>query len=176
MKTRNMLGTVAALLLVTGCTQVAIAMAGEFGKNDSAHPLVNSSWPANVAVMVNRPDRISGHWINALDTFFYAGDAKAFNDFLQQYAKVPGTHILLLAGKSKNDPVTDFVLQPDGGLAADWQLQAGVGMANVMLPLNGRIALHDLRVPNNIDIDYVGERTKEVKAFLGRHPRQHRKR
>jgi hypothetical protein len=165
MKTR-VLWSAAALLLLLGSARVALAMAGEYGKGDPKHPIGNSTWPAGTELLANRADRIGGFWVNANDTFFFAGDAKAFNNFLQQYAKVEGSHYLMLRSGDNHDA---FALQPLHGDHQDWELQAGSGMASVSLAFNGRIALRDLRIPRNVQIGFEGTPNKEVAAFLARH-------
>lgn len=163
MRTQYVLCT-AALLLMMGCAQAALAMGGEYGKGDPKHPIGNSTWPTGLDVMANRADRIGGYWINSLDTFLYAGDAKAFNNFLQQYARVEGSHTLYIYTDHTYD---HFTLQPRSG-QKDWELNAGYGMATVNLSLNGRINLRDLRIPRNIRIEFVGKKTIETAAFLAR--------
>lgn len=156
-----------ALMLIIGTMQPVFAWGGDYGKGDPNHPIGNSTWPSGVGVLANRADRIGGRWINSLDTFFFAGDTKAFNDFLQQYARVKGSHTLCL----HIDPALDaFTLQPANGGHQDWELDAGAGMATVSLSLNGRIRLRDLRVPRNITLYFEGKRTKEVDLFLAHHP------
>ena len=165
MKTRTLIGAT-ALLLLLGAARAALAMAGEYGKGDPKHPVGNSSWPAGTEVLANRTDRIGGYWVNSMDTFFYAGDAKAFNRFLQQYSKVTGSHYLALTNYAHDA----FTLQPASGGRQDWQLQAGYGSASVSLSLNGRIALRDLRIPRNIRVELEGAHTREIDAFLAGHP------
>ncbi len=90
---KRLVGFVALVLMLTGA-QAAFAMGGTHGKGDPKKPISVSTWPKGVTELANCEDRIGGHWINASDWFHYAGDAKAFNEFLQQYAKIKGNYIL----------------------------------------------------------------------------------
>lgn len=64
----------------------------------------------------NRPKKITefakdhfhiGYWVNGGDTFYYRGDADAFNACLEKYARLDATttHVLYLSDK---EPVTDI--------------------------------------------------------------------
>ena len=157
------------LLLSFGCTQAAHALAGQHGKGDPKRPISASSWPAGVSVLANREDRIGGHWVNASDWFQYAGDAKAFNDFLSGYARVSGQRLLILENGTAGFTFTGSGKYHPG---YDWQLSVvGWGLANaaVTLPVGGRIALQDLNVPVEVDVDAMGTETAEMKAFLAAH-------
>lgn len=156
---------VALVLMLTGA-QAASAMGGTHGKGAPKKPVSVSTWPKGVAGLANREDRTGGYWINASDWFYYAGDAKAFNEFLQQYAKVQGTPRILVLGGVKG------LAGAFGSAAAtghDWELSvAGWGQASatVTLPLEGRIRLKDIHVPANIQVVFVGEPNREVETFL----------
>jgi hypothetical protein len=163
--------TTAALLWVVGAAQTTWAIGGQFGKGNPRSPIRNSTWPVGTEILANRADRSGGFWINSLDTFFYSGDVRAFNAFLQQYAKVQGAQVLVLQGK--DDPMALFGLQPRTG-SADWQLDAGLGQATVVLSLKGRIALADLHVPGTLKVQFEGTPTREEAAFLARYQSQQR--
>ena len=151
--------------LMFGSAQSSFAMRFEHGKGDPAKPISNSAWPQGVKELANRENRIGGYAINGDDWFYYIGDAKVFNEFLAQYAKVQATSLKL-------------VLVVGSGTTAshkgDWQLNA-VGetdkpSATVYLPVGGHINLEDLKVPLNIKVEV--ELTEAVKKFVAEHEAQ----
>lgn len=151
-------------------SRAAVAMAGKHGKGDPKHPISASFWPKGVEVVANRTDRFGGYWINASDVFYYAGDAKDFNEFLQQYAKVQVASLTLTIDGSSSSLLAGGFGQEGG--QADWQLSVtgwSKSRVGLVLPLGRQIALKDLKVPVNVDINYVGEKTPEVTTFLAAH-------
>lgn len=171
MKKRLVVGFVALVLMLTGA-QAAFAMGGTHGKGDPKKPISVSTWPKGVAALANREDRIGGHWINASDWFHYAGDAKAFNEFLQQYAKTQGTPLTLVLG-SVNELVG--ALGSAASTSYDWELSVvgwGQASATVTLPLGGRIRLRDINVPANVEVTFIGftgKQSREIDEFLAKH-------
>lgn len=171
-KTKQWLSMV-ALAATLAAAQRVTAMAGTHGKGDPKHPISCSRWPKGVAELANRTDRIGGHWINANDWFHYSGDAKAFNDFLAGYARLEGKPLLFIG-----DPQSLIgALLPNTSSGYDWEMNVSGWTESVCvtLVLGNRIRLKDLKVPANIRVEFSGEKTREVEAFLAKHQAQQEK-
>jgi len=169
---KQLVGFVALALMMLISAPAALAMGGTHGKGDPKKPISVSNWPQGVATLANRADRIGGYWINSSDWFHYAGDVKAFNEFLQQYAKIQGTPLTLVLVDVKEIMVTSESVASTG---YDWELSIvgrSQASATVTLPLNGRIRLKDINVPANIQVTFIGsigKQSREVDAFLTKH-------
>jgi hypothetical protein len=63
----------------------------------------NELWPAGLAEVASREDRVHGFWVNETDVFFYNGDSKAFNEFMEGYSKLKGAalRVVLHPGTKK---------------------------------------------------------------------------
>ncbi|HEU4752900.1 MAG TPA: hypothetical protein VFU47_07300, partial [Armatimonadota bacterium] len=133
--------TILALAALLAGSHVVWAMGGTHGRGNPKHPIAVSGWPEGVRELANLENRVSGHWVNAADYFFYEGDAAAFNRFIEAYGKISGARMLVLTrpGGLLGDTV-------DG----DWEMSTlggGAGSASVTLPLGRRIRLADLKIP-----------------------------
>jgi hypothetical protein len=127
---------------------------------------------------------LGGFFINASDWFFYAGDAKALNAFLADYAKLPDTPLVLVLhpGTGKASAPWD-----KEALNCDWSVgvsrerlarapEAGEGKAlqgkqrprvevTLSLWLGGQVGLSDLDVPLNVEVRSGGE----IEDFVATH-------
>lgn len=162
MRTR-WLGLAAALLILSSAA--AHALYQRWGKGDPKHPISASFWPKGATELANRADRFDGYMINAFDQFYYAGDAKAFNDFLQGYAKVEGGGLTLIL----LDPA-DKVLGAGQLQGANWGMSiSSNGHAGVTFPVDGRIPLRDVKVPLQVNVEAYPNASAEIKAFVTAH-------
>lgn len=136
--------------------------------------------PPGLHDLFNRPERVHGYWVNASDTFFYAGDTAALNTFLEAYARVEGvTHrVTLHVGPGRASSPWD-----DGprDLDADWALVTSAlvrGEGGAIVPadpydaevriwLGRRVGLDGLEIPGSIDVASGGE----LERFVADHGR-----
>jgi hypothetical protein len=155
-------------ILTLETMQTANAMAGEYGKADPKHPVSSSGWPAGLEVVVNRADRIGGWWVNSNDTFYYAGNAADFNNFLKDYSRVQSNSLTLIIDNSSGPP---GLFQPTNK-NANWQMGTSgwsTSTATVTMPLHGRISLKDMKVPLNITVYTFGDKEASAEAFVAAH-------
>lgn len=157
------LGLAVALLALSGTA--APALYQRWGKGDPKHPISASFWPKGASELANRADRIVGYMINAFDRFYYAGDAGAFNDFLQGYAKVDDQSLELLL----IDPTDKLLLANQVG-GANWAFSiTSSGHASVAFPVDCRIPLGDVKVPLQVNAQSYANANAEIKAFIAAH-------
>lgn len=171
MNRKAVLFAVAAVLLTSA--SAVWAMGGVYGKGDPSRPISVSGWPAGITILANRTDRVSGSWVNASDSFNYQGNVRTFNAFLADYAKVPGITPMLTL---QNGDGTTVLLPSKDPITVqyDWQMNTGGWgrfTSDVRLPLNGKIALKEVKVPANVSVGFLGPDTPspEVKRFLAKH-------
>jgi len=174
---RRLLSTVFAVAVVLTLAAFVLGLGMNY-PNDRPIP-VQPEWPAGVGDLANAKGRASGYMVNANDWVFFAGDAKAFNAFLEQYAKVKDIPLVLvlhpgrgLTGGLGEDPKTPY----------DWQLEIirrGWGaempeayknspskyLVTVHLYLGGNIRLAELEVPLEIEVQSGGE----IEQFIAHH-------
>ncbi len=84
----------AAILAVAAFAAIAFAWAGEHRKD--LRLTGGDGWPDGLADLVNYDGRVRGFFINTSDYFFYAGEAKALNTFLERYAALKGVPLTLV--------------------------------------------------------------------------------
>lgn len=157
------LALAAALLLLSG--EAAHALYMRWGKGDPAHPISASFWPKGATELANRSDRFDGYMINASDKFYYAGDAKAFNNFLEGYAKVTGSSLELILVDAKTGALDSPKLN-----GAAWEMSiSSNGHAGVTFPVDGAIKLQDVHVPLNVDVQAYPDAGSEIQAFIAAH-------
>ena len=147
--------------LVCGCEQA-------FGLG-SDHPngkpvRSNGHWPAGMEDLVNITNRVHGFFVNDEDVFFFSGSATNFSRFLQEFSKIQGTvdrhRLVLHEGVGEAKSPWEKIGQP-----CDWKLYGrGNGwkdgaITNYVLEVHfwtgGRIALHDVTIPKNVEIEKV---------------------
>jgi hypothetical protein len=153
--------------LTTVFTVIALraqALGGDY-RNDQH--VDNPSWPKGMAALVNTTNRIGGLWVNAEDTFFFAGSKTNFTLFLEDYSKIAGIkpRLILHAGAGEAFDLGGGNRRPcdwsvHGGSAAWINLHAGVkpntNDINFVLEVNfwtgGKIPFDRASVPTNIEI------------------------
>jgi len=128
-------------------------------------------WPAGLDKLVSREERVNGYFVNANDSFFFAGDTKALNEFLEQYATL------------KNTPIR-LVLHPGAGMTGslggernipfEWKVSAegrhedpsGVPtLVTMELWLGGLVKLDKIKVPQNVEVKSGGG----IEKFIAEH-------
>jgi hypothetical protein len=175
MRTAVIAAVIAGVILT--CCAYAFPMAAEYRSRTMVQ---QPSWPEGLADLLNSQTLAYGYWVNSLDYFYYAGDTKAFNEFLERYAKLPmpqligreATRTLVLhvgAAETKNfdgKPVAcDWLVKgsnfgafgPEGkALPAGLELEVWVGC---------HVQLDQLKVPLNIELKSGGE----IEKLIGNH-------
>jgi hypothetical protein len=132
-------------------------------------PAGDGGWPEAFTEIFNREDRVHGYFVNSGDVFFYAGDADAFNEFLEQCSKLEDAdhELVLHPGKAKVRSPWD---KEGRGIDGDWRLYADRRprtpgkkyLVQVDLWLGGKVPLEGLKVPLNFSVRSGGEIEKFV--------------
>ena len=136
---------------------------------EPVHP--QDEWPAGLAELLNREERVHGYWVNANDFFFFAGDTDAFNEFLERYATL------------KNTPLR-LVLHPGVGMTGsvgvgrdipfEWRVSVekwhsdpskAPTLVTMELWLGGLVQLKKIEVPLSVEVKSGGE----IEAFIAEH-------
>jgi hypothetical protein len=133
---------------------------------------------------VAREERVHGFWVNETDVFFYDGDTRAFNQFLDAYGKLKSTalQVVLHPGARKARSPWD---KAERNIPVTWSLHASFDpLDHVPVPnaagrfytridvwLGSRLKLEDLRIPANIDVASGGE----IERFIAERRRQQKK-
>jgi hypothetical protein len=134
-------------------------------------------WPDGVAELVGSRTRVKSYGFNfGADGYYYAGDAKAFNAFVGEYAKLKGGALVLtihpglgIKGRAaRTDPDTrfDWMLSIDGPNRRAAARRDGPAKfpATLHLYLGDNIGLDELQVPLEVEVkagaeldDFVSE-------------------
>ncbi len=158
------------VLIISLCCAAALALMAdhEIGRPVNAQ----SGWPAGLEDVLNYPGRVYGYWINGRDHFYYAGDTEAFNEFLQQYAKLKVTPLTLEvhAGRGKVEKWLADLLGKQ--IPCDWKVRVitygerdpGEDMLTLEVWLGGEVEPEKIRVPANVAVKAQGEVGKLIAA------------
>jgi hypothetical protein len=175
------LSFVAAIVLACGLPIFALRLTFP---ND--RPVVRQErWPDGLAELANSRARVKGYGHNfGCDAYYYAGDAKAFNAFLAEYAKLKGTPLLLTLHPGLG--VKGRAAQTDPDVRFDWLLYVDALMLSedakkapqpkcrptLHLYLGDNIGLDELLVPLEVEVkadnaldDFVSEHTAKRGMF-----------
>lgn len=126
------------------------------------------TWPAGLASLANSRPRVHGYFVNDEDVLFYAGDTKAFNEFVKQYAAIDGIEreVVLRIGPKKARSPWD---KEDRDIDVNWSLYIGGAWAmadrapGAAMPtridvwLGGPIDLAKLEIPEGVKVKSGGE-------------------
>jgi hypothetical protein len=145
----------------------------------SDKPVVRQErWPAGVAELASSRNRVKSYGHNfGSDAYYYAGDAKAFNAFLGEYAKLKGVALVLVihAGlgvkgrAARTDPDTrfDWLLFIEGLVRRPEPKKDSPAQFPVTLHLylGDNIGLDEILVPLEVEVRSGGE----LEDFLSEH-------
>ena len=172
---RNTFIVVAMAAAVAAACSVATGWGMRFGAGPLSH---SDGWPDGLLDLCNRTSRVDGYWVNANAWCHFAGDAKAFNAFLNRYASLKTTPLRLIlhpGPRRSNDGWTADKIVPSNWMLSilrrGWgapELKAGETGEYVItlhLWLGDRIALQDLDVPLNVNV----ESSREIDRFIADH-------
>ena len=146
-------------------------------------------WPGGLLDLVNFDGRVHGHWVNANHEFFFRGDAAAFSNFVELYAKVRDTALTLtihVDGARRSalwgeKPNTEY----------DWKLyiqrrgwdapidpnrpkdQPGY-VVSMDVWVDKRVKLKQVRLPTDVDVKASGK--AEPGGEIGQFVKAHRER
>jgi hypothetical protein len=135
-------------------------------------------WPAGVAELASSRNRVKSYGHNfGTDAYYYAGDAKAFNAFLGEYAKLKGIPLLLTIHPGLG--VKGRAAQTDPDVRFDWLLYVDALMRigvvrkdpppkchpTLHLYLGDNIGLDEILVPLEVEVKSGGE----LEDFLSEH-------
>jgi hypothetical protein len=172
-----------AAAIVLACGLSIFAMRITFPKDT---PVVRQErWPDGLAELASSRTRVKGYGHNfGCDAYYYAGDAKAFNAFLGEYAKLKGTPLLLTIHPGLG--VKGRAAQTDPDVRFDWLLYVDALMLSedarkdpppkcrptLHLYLGDNIGLDELLVPLEVEVkadnaldDFVSEHTAKRGMF-----------
>lgn len=181
-------------LLMIGLASGAFAMAME---NDGA-AIQQPNYPTGLADLLNSQSWVYSYWINSIDRYYYAGDAKAFNKFVLGYSKLGNQpkQELLPNGETiaiHQDPPPLRLVLRDGGAKTggwdvpkdattpfDWRVEIngwsssyapGQNQSSPILELwtGGKVNLAKVNVPLNVEVIAEGTPTPEIKSFITAH-------
>src|SRR5262249_19206163 len=137
---------------------------------------------------------VHGYWVNWEDVFFYAGDAKAFNQFIDAYSKFKYRKLKVVLHVGPHSAQSPWDKAPRV-IAADWSLYiwntgyplegkvliAKPGQTEVEIAPTGepaptrvdvwvgaRLKLQDLRIPAGLDVSAASDAPPagEIEKFL----------
>ena len=171
---------VLAFLAAVVPAAVALAMGGD---HPTDHPVGGQAgWSAGLRELVNTPGRVGGFFVNASDFFYFRGDAKAFNAWLESYAALQDTPLRLVLHPGRSDDRRPWSKDGEKRLPVDWCLDVinrqwsrdaieekkpvkpGYDVT-VHLFLGGQVGLEDLDVPLAVGVESAGE----VERFVAQH-------
>jgi hypothetical protein len=133
---------------------------------------------------------VHGYWVNWTDTFFYQGDANAFNRFMEVYRQFRHVQLSVVLHSGTTNARSPWDKEPRN-LPADWSLYLwktgapllGAGPEGDKAPpgnsaptqvdvwVGKRLKLSDLKIPDNIEVT-AGEKDlasdAEIARFLAR--------
>lgn len=126
-------------------------------------------WPEGLAKLLNREGRVYGYWCNGTDRFCYAGDAEAFNEFVEGYARLKDTPLIVILhagreeGGDENHRIpydwlvhVEFETWPTGERVCEVILELWVG---------GQVELDKVNVPLNVKV----KSGREIERFIAEH-------
>ena len=142
-------------------------------------------WPAGLKELVSREGRVYGMHMDAptfgsgyeATSLFFVGDRNAFNQFLEEYAKLRETPLTLILHPGQG--MTGSLQYDERNIPFDWQVRiVRTGrlskapekdkpgyMVTVELWLGSKVKLHDLKVPLNVEVKSGGE----IERFIAEH-------
>ena len=135
-------------------------------------------WPDGLAELASSRTRVRGYGHNfGCDAYYYAGDAKAFNAFLAEYAKLKGTPLQLVIHPGLG--VKGRAAQTDPDVRFDWLLYVDAHMLSedakkgpppkcrptLHLYLGDNIGLDEILVPLEVEVKSGGE----LEDFISEH-------
>ena len=136
-------------------------------------------WSAALVDLINDPARVDGYWFEGNNHYYYAGDAKALNRFLEQYAGLPDTPLRLVLHPGRGQVPVNVPKWPKTQF--DWQLtlinpptRSGIVPRGYKPPppavavevyVGGTVGLADLDVPLAVNIESGGE----IEEFIAHH-------
>jgi hypothetical protein len=171
MKRTLLAPVVASTILFTSA--FVLAMGGSHGKGNPKAPTSAPGWSPGLVELINREDRVGGFWVNQFDSYTYAGDVRAFNEFVAKYAALPeGPHLLALTPPPAATTRPSAFPEVDGDwmMATDSHWGKAAMDVRAALFVGRRIKLEDVVLPAGLHVSLVGEPTEEVEAFLARYP------
>ena len=140
----------------------------------------NKEWPTGLPDLINTGDRVSGHWVNQSDSFYYTGDAASLNKLLASYGKLPNTPLTVvlhagakpLTGPLGGEQQTLYDRQLDvtrrgWGVPRDPRLPENEPgyVVTVHVWLGEAITLDRLDIPKHIDVRSAGD----IERFINTH-------
>ncbi len=190
MRTRRLPFLVPGLALAV-CAATALGLGAD---HPADQPVGGSSgWPPALLDLVNSKGRVGGFFVNANDWFFFQGDAKAFNAWLEKYAALKDTPLRLVLHPSRATDRRPWSKEGEARLPVDWQVdvinregmrvgfqekpvKAGYDVT-VHVFLGGQVGLDDLDVPLGVSVESGGEIEEfvvhhQAKQGLGKTPSQ----
>ena len=175
---KRMLMLACATVIILACGAAIYGLAMELPNEGPVE--LGWKFPAGVAELAGSRNRVHGF----MSTFgyanlWYAGDAKAFNAYLAEYAKLKDLPLQLVIHPAPGSKLRQYVSEPRAHY--DWELSVRWGMSlqadrkddkaegfavTLHLYLSDAITLDDLSVPANVTVRSGGE----IEQFAAQHP------
>jgi hypothetical protein len=126
------------------------------------------TWPAGLEGLANSRPTVHGYFVNDEDVLLYAGDTKALNEFVKQYADTSGIEkdVVLRVGPKKARSPWDH---EDRDIEVNWSLYIAGPMSIADRPagaplvtridvwLGGAINLAKVEIPDGVKVTSGGE-------------------
>ena len=166
--------TIMVVGLTLSCCASLLSLAMEY----RSEPVTQQpTWPDGLADLLNSRERVYGYFVNFSDYFYYSGDAKAFNSFVERYSKLQGTPLIVILHYGRG--VTgSFDPKGETTIPFDWKVSVDVlpGLAGaargpspraarVELWLGGQVDLKEVQIPLNVILKSGGE----IEKFIADH-------
>ncbi len=179
MRTRRLTFFVPGLALAA-CVATALGLGSDI---PAEHPVgAQDGWPAGLADLLNSGGRVGGFFVNANDWFFFQGDAKAFNAWLEKYAALKDTPLQLVLHPGRTTDRRPWSKEGEARLPVDWQVDVinrqwtyeAIDEKHPVKPghdvtvhvfLGGQVGLDDLDVPLGVSVESGGE----IEEFVVHH-------
>jgi hypothetical protein len=171
--------------LALSCWALTAPEAFALGSDHPKGPVAgNKGWPEGLKELANWQNRVHGFWVNETDVFFYDGESKELNKFMEGYSKLKNTalHVVIHAGAKKARSPWD---KAERDIPVAWSLHASFsplvrgGMPSprgrfytrVDVWLGSRLKLEDLRIPAAVAVVSGGE----IEKFIAEHRSRQKK-
>jgi len=173
---KTLLG-LSATVVVLACGAALYGLAMELPNEGPVE--LGWEFPAGIADLASSRNRVHGF----MSTFgyadlWYAGDAKAFNAYLAEYARLKDLPLQLVIHPAPGSSLRQYVSEPrahyDWELSVKWDValregpkddKAGGFAVTLHLFLSDAVTLDDIVVPANVEVKSGGE----IEKFVAKH-------
>jgi hypothetical protein len=154
------------------------------------------NWPTGLADVLNSRKWVYSYWVNAIDHWYYSGDAAAFNAFVASFAKLgteprkvdlpDGQKItiqqdlppLMLVLRKGHPRTGRFDISSEATIPYDWHVEingwSSALVGNQAAPVlelwtGGSVKLSKVSIPPNVEVRAEYPATAEMKKLVADH-------